>query len=188
SWRYNPHDNDFVGDQLSLALDKRGTILPAVVRPYPTRVAGILLRREWEVTEGRGVAFNWSEPEIDGKAKASTSVEKSPLSLAGVKLKARETEIFFSYLLTSGRQIYLSGLGPEDRWVHDEERQTLFVIVSDQNRKPGKRHRIEVSIAPNPYPPHQLFFIVIFETIERDGGGCGVDDFFVGGDCCGNDL
>ncbi|KAL0564790.1 hypothetical protein V5O48_017248 [Marasmius crinis-equi] len=69
-----PHDNDSVGDQSSLALDK---LLPVVVKPYPAKMAGIPLRREWEVTKGMFV-FEWSEPEINAKAKASASVENPP--------------------------------------------------------------------------------------------------------------
>ncbi|KAK1234221.1 hypothetical protein PQX77_002572 [Marasmius sp. AFHP31] len=183
-WNYNPYNNDTKGDdwngenfswfsrgralppalldyhQSSPTLDNGGRILTAVVRPYPAKTAGIPLKFEYEVTNG-AFAFEWSNPAP--KPNSNASVSKPPLDGNGGELKAWETEIYIPHMLTQGRRVFVSGLDKEDKYFHDEERQTLFIVVS--NTKPGRVHRVEVVIAPRSRP---IFFVNDFWS---DWGG-----------------
>ncbi|KAJ8083493.1 hypothetical protein PM082_009367 [Marasmius tenuissimus] len=97
------------------------------------------------------------------KPNSKASVSKPPLDGNGGELKAWETEIYIPHMLTQGRRVFVSGLDKEDKYFHDEERQTLFIVVS--NRKPGRVHRVEVVIAPRLRP---IFFVNDFWS---DWGG-----------------
>ena len=122
-----------------------------MVRPYPAKTAGIPLKFEYEVTLGAFV-FEWSNPSPKNNGKASVS--KPPLNGNGGELKALETEIYIPHMLTQGRKVFVSGLDKNDRYFHDEERQTLFIVASDT--KPGRVHRVEVVIAPQMRP---IFYV-----------------------------
>ncbi|KAJ7291517.1 glycoside hydrolase superfamily [Mycena rebaudengoi] len=176
-WNYNPYNDDERGDfwngenfswfsrrralpasllyfeQDSVSLDQGARILPAVVRPYPAKTAGIPLRFEYEMTSGSFV-FEWAMPK-PGKAPAS-SIPKitSPPLADHPTITASETEIFLPSLLTRGRKVVVRGLRGEDRYVHDESRQTLFVVPGDNS--PGSRHKIEVSLNPPLVPAFEL--------------------------------
>jgi hypothetical protein len=139
--------------QDSPTLDNGARILDTVVRPYPTKTAGIPLRFEYEVTTGKFV-FEWVTPEADLNnvnlklAKASGGplrISNPPLADHPV-LTSQETEIFIPSRLTRGRRVNVAGLSEGDRWGYDERRQTLFVVIAD--RTGGKRHRIEVDVRP----------------------------------------
>ncbi|KAG6908993.1 hypothetical protein DXG01_002482 [Tephrocybe rancida] len=151
-WTYNPSNTDLTGDdwngenfswfsrkralppsllyydQDAPSLDNGGRILPAVVRPYPAKTAGIPRKFEYEMNTGAFV-FEW-----DNAAKGSS-------------IRALETEIFLPSMLTSGRKVVVEGLGAEDTYVHDAQRQTLFIVAKDTS--PGRTHRVTVSV----YPP-----------------------------------
>ncbi|KAJ7337646.1 glycoside hydrolase superfamily [Mycena albidolilacea] len=182
-WNYNPFNNDEEGDswngenfswfsrrralppsllyyeQDAVSLDQGARILPALMRPYPAKTAGIPLRFEYEMTTGAFV-FEWGVPtqEQKGAAPSASDVGKPTVSsppLAGhPALSATETEIYVPSLLTKGRKLIVRGLGPEDRYVYDERRQTLFVIPRDN--APGTRHRIEVSLNPPLVPAFEI--------------------------------
>ncbi|KAF8183088.1 glycoside hydrolase [Mycena galopus ATCC 62051] len=152
-WNYNSYNSDSLGDawngenfswfsrrralppsllyyeQDAISLDQGGRILGAVVRPYPAKTAGVPVRWEYEMTTG-SFEFEWAT-EKEGKEAPS--------------LTAAETEIYVPALLTKGRKLIVRGLGPDDRWVHDERRQTLFVVVP---RSKQTHHRMEVSLHP----------------------------------------
>ena len=178
-WNYNPYNDDTLGDdwngenfawfsrkralppmlldytQDSPTLDNGGRILDAVVRPYPTKTAGIPLRFEYEVTTGKFV-FEWATPEAHHNnvnlklmkgSGGSLRVLNPPLTDHPV-LTSQETEIFIPSRLTRGRRVNVHGLSEGDRWAYDERRQTLFVVIVD--RTGGKRHRIEVDVRPAP--------------------------------------
>jgi hypothetical protein len=146
-------------EQDAPSLDQGGRILPAVVRPYPAKTAGIPLRFEYEMTSGAFV-FEWAVPSKgEVKEKTSTAMTaaariSSPPLAGHLALKSHETEFFLPSILTRGRKVVVRGLGPEDRYVHDESRQTLFVVPRDN--APGTRHRIQVSLNPPLDPSFEL--------------------------------
>lgn len=51
------------------------------------------------------------------------------------------------------RKLVVKGLGPDDRYMHDPSRQTLFIVTADYDT-PGKQHRITVSVFPALETPH----------------------------------
>jgi hypothetical protein len=129
------------------------------VRPYPAKTAGIPLRFEYEMTTG-AFLFEWGVPaqEQKGAVPSASDMGKPTVSsppLAGhPALSATETEIYVPSFLTKGRKVIVRGLGPEDRYVYDERRQTLFVVPRDN--APGTRHRIEVSLNPPLVPAFEI--------------------------------
>ncbi|KAJ6520077.1 glycoside hydrolase [Mycena sanguinolenta] len=176
-WNYNSYNDDEKGDswngenfswfsrrralppsllfyeQDAVSLDQGGRILPAVVRPYPAKTAGIPLRFEYEMTSGTFL-FEWATPE-EGVASPSTPGKVSSPPLAGHPvLSAHETEIYVPSILTKGRKLVVRGLGPDDRYVYDESRQTLFVVSRDN--APGAKHQIQVSVNPPLVPSFEL--------------------------------
>ncbi|KAJ7672413.1 glycoside hydrolase [Mycena polygramma] len=179
-WNYNPFNDDQSGDfwngenfswfskrralpasllyfeQDAPSLDQGGRILSAVVRPYPAKIAGIPLSFEYEMTSGAFV-FEWAVPEADSKEAApSTAAARvsSPPLTGHPTISAHETEFFVPSSLTKGRKVVVRGLGPEDRYMHDERRQTLFVVP--RNNAPGTKHRIQVSLNPPLEPSFEL--------------------------------
>jgi hypothetical protein len=54
-----------------------------------------------------------------------------------------DTEIFVPNLISRDRKLLVKGLGPEDRYHHDESRQTLYITASAP-----KRHKIVVTLDP----------------------------------------
>ncbi|KIK98867.1 glycoside hydrolase family 5 protein [Paxillus rubicundulus Ve08.2h10] len=155
-WNYNPDNTDAYGDdwngenfswfsrrralpsslldlqQSSFTLDNGGRILPSVVRPYPAKTAGIPLKFEYEMNTGK-FTFEWT---------TTTATQEST---------ARETEIYVPSLIAYGRKLVVEGLAPEDQYIYDESRQTLFVVQGDS--APGKKKKIIVSVCP-PLRPH----------------------------------
>jgi len=154
-WNYNPDNNDVQGDdwngenfswfsrrralppplldfhQTSFTLDNGARILSAVVRPYPAKTAGMPIRFEYEMNTGQ-FTFEW---------KASDTTRQGTRT-------ARETEIFVPSLLTHGRKLKIKGLEPEDSYVHDESRQTLFIVHGVESASSGKVRRVTVSVWP----------------------------------------
>ncbi|KAF9477640.1 glycoside hydrolase [Pholiota conissans] len=178
-WNYNPYNTDERGDdwngenfswfsrdralpaanlsydQESSSLDEGGRILSAIVRPYAAKTAGIPLRFEYEMNTG-SFTYEWASPIPEGRDagnSGSPCVSDPPLVLHH-PLISRETEIFIPAQLTHLRGIVVQGLGKGDKWVHDEKRQTLFVVTQDAS--PGARHQIQVSIVP---PPKAVFVV-----------------------------
>jgi hypothetical protein len=92
-------------------LDQGGRILGAMVRPYAAKVAGEPLRTSWDPLTG---VF-----ELDFVPVAST--------------RAKESEIFIPNMLLHGQPLDVRGLSEKarDRWVHQEQVQTLFVVHGD---------------------------------------------------------
>ncbi|KIJ16448.1 glycoside hydrolase family 5 protein [Paxillus involutus ATCC 200175] len=155
-WNYNPDNTDAHGDdwngenfswfsrrralppslldlhQGSFTLDNGGRILPSVVRPYPAKTAGIPLKFEYEMNTGK-FTFEWT---------TNTATQEGT---------ARETEIYVPSLIAHGRKLVVEGLAPEDQYIYDESRQTLFVVQGDS--APGKIKKIIVSVRP-PLRPH----------------------------------
>ena len=124
-------------------------LLPAAVRPYPAKTAGIPLKFEYEVTRGRFV-YEWAEPVTSPPADVARATNKlSHVPLTGhPPLASRETEIFVPSALSRGRKLIVSGLQDGDAYTHDEARQTLFVVVA-----PGQTtHKITVEFDPPPMP------------------------------------
>ncbi|KAF7343271.1 Glycoside hydrolase family 5 protein [Mycena venus] len=166
-WNYNPYNDDERGDswngenfswfsrrralpasllyyeQDAPSLDQGGRILSAVVRPYPAKTAGIPLRFEYEMTSGAFV-FEWAVPKENKAVTTASSKVSSPPLVGHPTLSAHETEIYVPSLLLKGRKVVVHGLGPEDRYVYDERRQTLFVVP--RNNAPGTKHRIQVEL------------------------------------------
>ncbi|GLB44062.1 putative cellulase (glycosyl hydrolase family 5) [Lyophyllum shimeji] len=170
-WTYNPSNNDQIGndwngenfswfsskralppsllyyDQDAPSLDNGGRILPAVVRPYPAKTAGIPLKFEYEMSSG-AFTFEWGntapESERDDTHPIPT-VEGVPQS-GHPKITALETEIFLPSLITLGRKVVVDGLDETDSYVHEERRQTLFIVARDTD--PKRIHSIRVSLDP----------------------------------------
>ncbi|KAJ7507025.1 glycoside hydrolase [Mycena galericulata] len=177
-WNYNPFNDDRLGDswngenfswfskkralpasllyfeQAAPSLDQGGRILPAVVRPYPAKTAGIPLKFEYEMTTG-GFVFEWAVPTAEKTASKSAIATVFSPPLAGhPTITAHETEIYVPAFLTTGRKVVVRGLGPDDRYVYDERRQTLFVVP--RNNAPGTKHRVQVSLNPPLDPLFEL--------------------------------
>ncbi|KAL0945851.1 hypothetical protein HGRIS_012134 [Hohenbuehelia grisea] len=187
-WNYNPSNSDNVGDdwngenfswfsrsralprsllyydQDAPSLDNGARILPAIVRPYPAKTAGIPLRFEYEMNEGR-FEFEWAVPLEEGtgaddkprKGGKVASVAHPPL-FGHPRLLTRETEIFVPSMLTRGRTIVvrgLNGLTANDfSYAHDEKRQTLFILP--RATAPGTRFAIEVTLTPKLAPAFEV--------------------------------
>ncbi|KAE9405555.1 glycoside hydrolase family 5 protein [Gymnopus androsaceus JB14] len=178
-WNYNPYNTDLAGDewngenfswfsrsralppsllyyeQSASSLDNGGRILPAIVRPYPAKTAGIPLKFEYEVTTGSFV-FKWRNPDTESTEGAAT-VEKP--TRAHPQIKALETEIFLPFMIAHGRNVVVSGLDNDDSYAYDEARQTLFIVA--RNTQPGKVHEVQVSlVSPEGYRSREPLFEV----------------------------
>ncbi|KAI0069139.1 glycoside hydrolase family 5 protein [Artomyces pyxidatus] len=175
-WNYNPENDDKRGDdwngenfswfsrtralpaselsldQNSATLDRGGRILESVVRPYPAKTAGIPLRFEYEMATGE-FTYEWAVPFTsaveESEHDGAPSVVHPPLH-GHLPLAARETEIFVPSMLTHGRKVVVRGLGPEDKYLYDENRQTLFVLLD--SLVPGMVHKVTVSFGPPRVP------------------------------------
>lgn len=170
-WNYNPDNGDDRGDnwngenfswfsrrrglpasllyfeQTAISLDNGARLLSAIVRPYPAKTAGIPVRFNYEMTTGE-FTYEWVNPdssEARAVGCASININEPPLS-GHPAINAKETEIFLPSLLTRDRKVVVHGLGPDDRHVYDESRQTLFVLTHNSN--PGRKHKIIVSLQP----------------------------------------
>ncbi|KAG6840292.1 hypothetical protein C0991_007685 [Blastosporella zonata] len=152
-WTYNPSNSDMAGDdwngenfswfsrkralppsllyydQDAPSLDNGGRILPAIVRPYPAKTAGVPIKFEYEMNTGAFV-FEWKN-----------------IPFGDSSMRAVETEIFIPSMLTIGRKVVVEGLDAEDEYVYDVRRQTLFIVARDTRH--GRAHRVAVSL----YPP-----------------------------------
>jgi hypothetical protein len=194
-WNYNPSNDDTHGDdwngenfswyskkrslppsllyfeQSAVSLDNGARILPAIVRPYPAKTAGIPTRFEYEMNSGTFV-FEWKNPDNTAKDPKKPSFSQPPLK-GHPTINARETEIFLPSLITAGSKVVVNGLEPGDTSVYDYNRQTLFIVT--QNSEPGKKHQITVSLDPPIRAQFELtdfweefgprifaFFVVIF--------------------------
>ncbi|KAL1721732.1 glycoside hydrolase family 5 protein [Schizophyllum commune] len=138
--------------QESPMLDNGGRILPAIVRPYPAKTAGVPLRFRYEVTEGE-CEFEWaSSPGVGEKASVGSSGDPAqyPPAPSQPPVLSRETELFLPSQLTQGRRVRVSGLEEGDRYVHDQARQTLFIVTA--RNEPGTLHRVRVAVDPPPRP------------------------------------
>jgi hypothetical protein len=96
--------------------------------------------------------YEWANPvpqDHSAASSRSSSVSDPPRTLHR-PLISRETEIFIPAQLTQSRGIVVLGLDKGDKWVHDEKRQTLFVVTQDMS--PGAKHQVRVSIVPPPTP------------------------------------
>ena len=169
-WNYNPENDDHTGDdwngenfswfsqkralpsswldlaQTSPTLDNGGRVLRAVVRPYPAKTAGVPFAFEYELNTGT-FTFEWAVPHpAGGDVPASEPSVRTPPRVGMPPLTTGRTEIFVPAQLTQGRTLVVRGLGPDDRWVHDEARQTLVVVPAAN--APGTVHRITVSVTP----------------------------------------
>jgi len=174
-WNYNPDNDDVKGDdwngenfswfsrrrafpkflleyeQTSTTLDHGGRILPAVVRPYPAKTAGIPLSFHYEMNTGK-FTYVWSNSSSETGSTSFSTVDNPPLS-GNLPLTSRETEIFIPWNLTDGRRLVVKGLRPEDQYVHDPARQTLFIVTSDCDT-PGRQHQVVVSVLPELQKPY----------------------------------
>jgi hypothetical protein len=163
-WNYNPDNSDATGDdwngenfswfsrsrtlpsnglsleQTSPSLDYGARIIRSVVRPYAAKVAGIPLEFEYESTTG-AFSFTWAEASASGEGSPSVI---DPPRAHHPHLRARETEIYIPSILSLHRKLRISGLGSGDKWTHDEDRQTLF-IVADPTLEV---HRLQVYLDP----------------------------------------
>jgi hypothetical protein len=178
-WNYNPSNDDQLGDdwngenfswfsrkralppsllyyeQAAPSLDCGARILPAVVRPYPAKTAGIPLQFNYEMTTGE-FNYTWANPSSSSNEKqdAGRATVSNPPRAGHLPLASRETEIFIPSMLTLGRNVIVRGLGPDDSYLHDESRQTLFVVTSDPT--PNKSHKITVTVDPLPQPMFEV--------------------------------
>lgn len=176
-WNYNPSNNDQQGDgwngenfswfsrrralppsllyyeQDAPSLDNGARILPAIVRPYPAKTAGIPVKFEHEMTSGT-FTYEWANPKDDSLlGSTSTKVFEAPRS-GHPTITAIETEIFLPSLITQGKKVIVEGLDPDDSYRHDESRQTLFIVARDVN--PDKIHKVTVSVSPPVTPAFEL--------------------------------
>lgn len=127
-----------------MSLDNGARLLRSLVRPYPAKTAGIPIHFEYEMTTGE-FTYEWVEPDPSKSSNRSPTIAGSPRS-SHPAITARETEIFMPSSLTRDRKVIVRGLDSQDNSLHDESRQTLFVLPHDSS--PGKVHRITVSLEP----------------------------------------
>ena len=182
-WNYNPDNDDVKGDnwngenfswfsrsrslsaselsfeQNSEGLDKGGRILESVVRPYPAKTAGIPVHFEYEMSTGT-FTYDWAvpltgPPPADDVRPSSGSIHFPPV-YGHPAITARETEIFVPSMLVKGRRMTMRGLMAEDKYVYDDDRQTLFILVDNLRR--GQIYSITVSFDP----PHSGFEVNSF--------------------------
>ncbi|PPQ71478.1 hypothetical protein CVT25_013388 [Psilocybe cyanescens] len=185
-WNYNPENDDERGDdwngenfswfskkralppsllyyeQDAPSLDNGGRILPAVVRPYAAKTAGIPLSFEYEMNTGT-FTYEWTNPAViaaddddaprSGSVSPSVSVSDPPRTLRR-PLISRETEIFLPSMLAHSREVIVEGLQKGDKYLYDEKRQTLFIVTEDTSA--GRTHRVRVSVDP---PLRPVFFV-----------------------------
>jgi hypothetical protein len=176
-WNYNPQNNDQQGDdwngenfswfsrrralppsllyyeQDAPSLDNGARILPAIIRPYPSKTAGIPLRFEYEMTTG-AFSYEWANPTTDHlPVSAVAKISGAPRS-GHPRITALETEIFIPSLIAQGRKVIVEGLDPDDSHRYDESRQTLFIVARDVN--PDKIHKVAVSVSPPLTPDFEL--------------------------------
>ena len=175
-WNYNPDNDDQKGDdwngenfswfsrkralppsllyyeQDSPTLDNGGRILPAIVRPYPAKTAGIPLKFQYEMTTG-AFLFEWENPS-QGEPKSDSSNDTKSISNPPRQwqhsLTSHETEFFIPSQLTHARKVVVEGAEDGDKYRYDERRQTLFFVTG--NNAPGHRHKIVVSVHRPPSP------------------------------------
>ncbi|THH17235.1 hypothetical protein EW146_g3534 [Bondarzewia mesenterica] len=186
-WNYNPDNDDANGDnwngenfswfsrsrslpaselsfdQNSDTLDKGGRILESLVRPYPAKTAGVPIRFEYEMTTGTFI-YDWAVP-LTGPPPFNDPYLESKSWRVGFPplhshpaITARETEIFVPSMLARGRKMIVRGLGSNDQYVYDEDRQTLFILVDKM--WPARIHSVTVSFDP----PCDLFVVNSFWT------------------------
>ena len=176
-WSYNPYNDDQKGDdwngenfswfsrkralppsllyyeQDSPTLDNGGRILPAIVRPYPAKTAGIPLKFQYEMTTG-AFSFEWENPsQGEQPTPESDNDTKSifdPPRQWQHSLFSHETEFFIPSQLTHSRKVVVEGAEDGDKYRYDERRQTLFFVTG--NNTPGHRHKIVVSVQKPPSP------------------------------------
>lgn len=176
-WNYNPSNADRTGDdwngenfswfsrkralppsllyyeQDAPSLDNGARILPAIVRPYPAKTAGIPLRFEYEMTTGE-FTFEWANTSPEGDAsRGRATISGAPRS-GHPRITALETEIFLPSLIAQGRKVIVEGLDADDTHIYDERRQTLFIVARDTD--PKKVHKITVSVYPPLSPTFEI--------------------------------
>ena len=95
------------------------------------------------MTTGKFV-FEWTNP-VQGSDKAE--VDASNIS-------RHDTELFIPNLISRGRKLVVKGLGPEDRYYHDEPRQTLYITAADTSA--GAVHKITVTLDPPLQPAFRV--------------------------------
>ncbi|KAJ7866599.1 glycoside hydrolase family 5 protein [Mycena olivaceomarginata] len=142
-WNYNPFNNDEEGDSWNgenFSWFSRRRALPP----------SLLYYEQDAVSLDQGARILPAPRAERAAAPSASDVGKptvpSPPLAGHPALSATETEIYVPSLLTKGRKVIVRGLGPDDRYVYDERRQTLFVVPREN--APGTRHRIEVSLNP----------------------------------------
>lgn len=143
-------------EQTAVTLDNGGRILTSLVRPYPAKVAGIPLSFDYEMNTGTFVlkwANPFKEPLPEAEGRWSTSVSNPPL-FDHPPITSQETEIFIPSAISAGRKIIVEGLDDEDDCLHDESRQTLFVVA--RNSQPACTHTLKVSFDPPLTPEFPL--------------------------------
>lgn len=96
-------------------------------------------------------SYRWVIPTASQEQSSGSPSVHDPPRSGHVSLTARETEIFLPAMLTRGRKVTLRGLEGDDTWVHDEARQTLYILPKDNS--PGSEHLIEITVDP----PLELF-------------------------------
>lgn len=90
--------------------------------------------------------YEWVIPGDSIASFGSAPSVSHPPQIGHPQITARETEIFVPSLLTRDRKVIVQGLDPLDTYLHDEGRQTLFILVHDP--KPGQRRKVTVSLHP----------------------------------------
>jgi len=176
-WNYNPYNNDQQGDdwngenfswfsrrralppsllyyeQDAPSLDNGARILPAIVRPYPAKTAGIPLKFEYEMTTGT-FTYEWANTKTEGVLGSLTPTISGAPRSGHPRITALETEIFVPSLITQGRKVVVEGLNSNDSYRYDERRQTLFIVARDVN--PDIIHKVTVSVSPPLTPSFEL--------------------------------
>ena len=116
------------------------------MRPFPAKTAGIPLKFEYEMNTGE-FTFEWCN--ADPKSTSGSNEISNPPLNRTVPLLAKETEIFMPLSIANGRHVVVEGLEASDLHHYDSTRQTLYIVTEDCET-PGKRHRVRVTVRPEP--------------------------------------
>ena len=107
------------------------------------------LRFDYEINTGE-FTFEWVVPHASSNSPADAggpSVHTPPRT-GMPALTTDRTEIYVPAQLTTGRELVVRGLQPEDRWTYDAAAQTL--VIRPALNAPGTVHRITVAVSPLP--------------------------------------
>lgn len=91
--------------------------------------------------------YEWAVPGPSAAHEPGPNVHSPPVTTdAHPEITSKTTEVYFPSMIAHGRQVVVDGLGPDDRYLYDESRQTLS--IEPAKLVPGKSYRVSVKVVP----------------------------------------